>query len=174
MEAADKLMRERERNPSGASFKQDEEGLIKAYNDETAPGVYYDPATKTEYIKGSSTARDWYDDFTKIPFWGDTRNAERYQQAEGALDQLLAQGKPVDRVVGHSLGGSVALQLQQDRDIRRSRTFGAPVLDLNPFGGKVERYRHPLDPVSILDRGATWSKFKPYSHTYTGYENKDV
>lgn len=174
MEAADKLMRERERNPSGASFKQDEEGLIKAYNDETAPGVYYDPATKTEYIKGSSTARDWYDDFTKIPFWGDTRNAERYQQAEGALDQLLAQGKPVDRVVGHSLGGSVALQLQQDRDIRRSRTFGAPVLDLNPFGGKVERYRHPLDPVSILDRGASWGKFKPYSHTYTGYENKDV
>jgi hypothetical protein len=174
-EAAEKLLNERfKRRFARASFKQDEEGLVKAYNDETAPGVFYDPATQTEYVKGSSTARDWYDDVTKIPFWGDTRKAERYEQAEQAYKDLQAQGKPVHRVVGHSLGGSVALQLQSDRGIPQSRTFGAPVLDLNPFGGRVERYRHPLDPVSILDRKATWGKFKPYSHTYTGYENKDV
>jgi hypothetical protein len=77
----------------------------------------------------------------------------------------------VDRVVGHSLGGSVALQLQQDRDIRRSRTFGAPVLDLNMHSGKAERWRHFMDPVSVLDRRANWGKFKLYPHTYTGYED---
>ena len=169
-ENAEKLMNERLKNPKGATFQQDEEGLVKAYNDETAPGVFYDPTTKTEYIKGSVTARDWWDDASKIPFWGDTRNAERYQQADKAYEDLLLQGKPVDRVVGHSLGGSVALQMQKDRFIPKSRTFGAPVVDLNPFG-KSERYRHPLDPVSILDRGATWGKFKPYSHSYTGFDN---
>jgi hypothetical protein len=174
MATAEQRMNEHLKNPNGATFQQDENGLVKAYNDETAPGVYYDPATRTEYIKGSSTARDWFDDVTKIPLWGDTRNAERYQQADKARKDLNAQGKPVDRVVGHSLGGSVALQMQQDHDIPKSRTFGAPVMDLKPFDRfitKPDRYRHPLDPVSIFDRGATWGKFKPYSHSYTGYED---
>ena len=170
MEAADQRLNDRYKNPQGASFQQDEEGLVKAYNDETAPGVFYDPSTKTEYIKGSVTARDWWDDASKITFWGDTRNAERYQQADKAYEDLLSSGKSVDRVVGHSLGGSVALQMQKDRFIPKSRTFGAPVVDLNPFGTS-ERYRHPLDPVSIFDRGATWGKFKPYSHSYTGFDN---
>ena len=174
MEAAEKRLNDRFENPSGATFKQDEEGMANAYSDVTAPGVYYDPATRTEYVKGSSTARDWFDDFTKIPFWGDTRDAERYQQADQAYKDLHAQGKPVDRIVGHSLGGSVALQMQKDRGIPQSRTFGAPVLDLKPFDryfNKAERYRHPLDPVSVFDRGATWGSFKPYSHSYTGFGN---
>ena len=170
MEAAEKRMNADFKNPNGASFQQDEEGLTKAYNNETAPGVFYDPDTRTEYIKGSTTARDWWDDASKIPFWGDTRDAERYQQADKAYEDLVLSGKPVDRVVGHSLGGSVALQMQKDRFIPKSRTFGAPVVDLNAFGTS-DRYRHPLDPVSVLDRGATWGKFKPYSHSYTGFEN---
>ena len=170
--AANQRIEESLRNPNGASFAQDEEGLNKAYSDETAPGVYYDPATRTEYVKGSVTARDWYDDATKIPFWGDTRKAERYEQADKAYNDLINSGKPVDRIVGHSLGGSVALQMQKDKQIPRSRTFGAPVMDLQPFHrlySKADRYRHPLDPVSIFDRGATWGGFKPYSHTYTGF-----
>ena len=170
MEAAEKRMNADLKNPNGASFQQDEEGLTKAYNNETGPGVFYDPDTRTEYIKGSITARDWWDDASKIPFWGDTKNAERYQQADDAFEDLVLSGKPVDRVVGHSLGGSVALQMQKDKFIPKSRTFGAPVVDLNAFGSS-DRYRHPLDPVSVLDRGATWGKFKPYSHSYTGYEN---
>ena len=172
MEAAEKRLNERLANPSGATFQQDEAGMVKAYADQTAPGVYYDPQTRTEYVKGSSTARDWYDDLTKIPIWGDTKDSERYQQAEKAYQDLHASGRAVDRVVGHSLGGSVALEMQNEHGIPRSRTFGAPVLDLNPFGyNRAERYRHPLDPVSIFDRGATWGKFKPYSHSYTGYED---
>ena len=137
----------------------------------TSTGIYYDPATKTEYVKGSVTGRDWWDDLTKVPFWGDTRNSERYQQAETAYNDLVASGKPVDRVVGHSLGGSVALQLQKDKHIPKSRTFGAPVVDLTGSGG--ERYRHPLDPVSILDRGAKWGRVSLFPHTYTGYERFD-
>ena len=94
MEASAKKMNERFKNPNGASFAQDEEGLTKAYGDETAPGVYYDPSTSTEYVKGSVTARYWWDDASKIPFWGDTRKSERYQQADKALQDLQAQGNP--------------------------------------------------------------------------------
>jgi len=156
-------------NPNGASFEQDEKGLDEAYNDSTAPGVAYDSKTHTMYIKGSQTKRDWWDDFTKVPF-GATQHAERYQQAEKAMDDLQEQGKSVERVVGHSLGGSVALELQKRRGVPRSRTLGAPVVDLNAFARKSERYRHPLDPVSILDRGAHMRGLKSYPNTYTGFK----
>jgi esterase/lipase len=53
-----------------------------------------------------------------------------YHKAEDAYNKLIKEGKPVDRVVGHSLGGAMALQLQKDKDIPLSRTFGAPVLDI--------------------------------------------
>jgi hypothetical protein len=174
MVAGEQRLRDHIKNPNGATFKQDEDGLVNAYQDKTAAGVYYDPATRTEYVKGSVTGRDFYDDFTKIPMWGNTRDAERYQQADAAYEDLQASGKPVDRIVGHSLGGSVALQMQKDHHIPKSRTFGAPVVDLKPFGrfyGDAERYRHVFDPVSILDRGAKWGKVKLYPHSYTGYDD---
>ena len=63
---------------------------------------------------------------------------------------------------------AVALEMQSRQGIPRSRTFGAPVLDLNSRG-PVERYRRPLDPVSILDRGARWGGLSAYPHTYTGF-----
>ena len=139
---ADEALQHHIENPNGASFQEDEAGLVNAYKDGTSTGVYYDPATKTEYVKGSVTKQDWIDDATKIPFWGNTRDSERYQEAESAYQTLQASGKPVDRIVGHSLGGSVALQMQQDHQIPKSRTFGAPVVDLKPFDryyGKAER-----------------------------------
>ena len=42
------------------------EGLRKAY----AHGDYYIHG-KTMFIAGSHTARDWFDDVTKVPAWGD-------------------------------------------------------------------------------------------------------
>ena len=48
------------------------------------------------YIKGSSTATDWWDDVSKIPF-GDTAQSEMYGQAVGAYKKLNGGGKPVDR-----------------------------------------------------------------------------
>ena len=151
------------------TFKADEEGLEAAYKN--PKGTAYDPATSTEYVKGSSTARDWFDDLTLIPF-GNTASSERYKQAEKAYNELQASGQSVKRVVGHSLGGSVALEMQKTHNIASSRTFGAPVLDFNSHQNP-ERFRHPLDPFSILDRGATWGKPTLNPHTYSGYEAFD-
>ena len=136
------------------SFARDEYGMQKAYEDLPNTGTYYDPKTRTMYVRGSQTGRDWYDDFFRVPAWGESHDIEMYDNASKAYDKLISEGKPVDRVVGHSLGGSVALQLQKDRDIPLSRTFGAPVLDFDPgitHKALADRFRHPLDPVSMLD-----------------------
>jgi len=155
------------------SFARDEYGMQKAYEDLPNTGTYYDPKTKTMYVRGSQTGRDWEDDFTRVPAWGNSRDIEMYGNASKAYDKLISEGKPVDRVVGHSLGGSVALQLQKDKDIPLSRTFGAPVLDFDPgITHKVlaDRFRHPLDPVSMLDRNAKWGPLKGYPHMYGGFK----
>ena len=176
-EIARKRIDQRLSNPNGGTFAEDEEGLQKAYADTTAQSVYYNPDTRTLYVKGTvpTSAKDWWDDVSKIPFWGDIHDADRMKEAEAAYNDLIAQGKPVDRVVGHSLGASVSLQLQTDKGTELSRTFGAPVWD--PFGiihrGSQERYRHALDPVSNFDRGATWGSFNLYPHTYSGFRNFD-
>ena len=114
-----------------------------------------------------------------IPF-GRTGESERYQQAMKAYNDLLDRGNEVKRVVGHSLGGSVALQMQKDlakKGVKvNSRTFGAPVMDVKPFDryyNNAERYRHPTDVVSLFDRGATWGDWKAYSHSYAGFHNFD-
>jgi hypothetical protein len=160
------------------TFARDEKGLDDAYANAYGQGTAYDPATKSLYIKGSSTPVDWAEDLTMIPF-GRTAQSERYQQASRAYDDLLHRGNKVDRVVGHSLGGSVALEMQKNLQKKHvkvdSRTFGAPVADLTPFGrfyGKAERFRHPLDPVSIADRGAKWGSLKAYPHSYRGFSEK--
>ena len=33
--------------------------------------------------------------------------------------------------------------------------------------------RHPLDPVSVLDRGAKWGPLMSYPHTYGGFQGFD-
>ncbi len=78
----------------------DSEGLRKAYDQ----GDFYVHG-KTMFIAGSHTKRDWFDDFTKIPFWGDLRESERYQRVQKEFERQAQ----IDTVVGHSLGGSVAL-----------------------------------------------------------------
>jgi len=164
----------------------DKEGLERAYQQGDSY-TYGD----TLYIAGSWTARDWFDDATKIPKWqnvpggfspvtdfmnsvlgkkllgtGDLRNAERYQAAEKAL-----KANPnIKRVIGHSLGGSVALELQKNYAGLESRTYGAPVW--NPTGGdaKAERYRNWFDPFSVFDRSAKrsvkWNPFDSFSMTH--------
>ena len=126
----------------------DSEGLRRAY----AHGDYYIHGS-TMFIAGSHTARDWFDDITKVPAWGDLRDSERYQKV---LEEFKSRGE-ISTVVGHSLGGSVSLELQKQypQRITKSRTYGAPVMDL--LGSEAEnadRYRNWLDPVSIFDRGA--------------------
>jgi hypothetical protein len=168
MAAAEQRINEHLKNPNEASFEQDEAGLTKAYQDPS--GVSYDRATRTEYVRGTTTPRDVYDDFTKILAWGNLQDSDRYQKADKSYYDLINSGKPVDRIVGHSLGGSVALEMQGQHDIPKSRTFGAPVFDLFPKAGQ-DRYRHPLDPVSVFDRGARWGNLKLYPHSYSGFSS---
>ncbi len=78
----------------------DSEGLRKAYDH----GDYYVHG-KTMFIAGSHTQRDWFDDVTKIPLWGDLKNSERYQKVQAKFEEQ----EQIDTVVGHSLGGSVSL-----------------------------------------------------------------
>ena len=54
-------------------------------------------------LAGSQTKRDWYDNVTKIPFYGDLKNSQRYKQ----LDKALEINPNVKNLVGHSLAGSV-------------------------------------------------------------------
>ena len=146
----------------------DTEGLERAYQqgDAYAHG-------DTLYVAGSWTGKDWYDDLTKVPFWGDLKNATRYQQA----DKALMANPNIKNVVGHSLGGSVALELQKNHPNLQSRTYGAPVWD--PFGednkrkgfsGQVDRYRNLGDPFSIFDGSAKnsikWNPFNSASLTH--------
>ena len=133
----------------------DAEGLARAYQQ----GDAYTHGSTT-YVAGSHTARDWYDDVTKVPFWGDTRESHRYKMA----DRALKANPQVTRAVGHSLGGAVALEAQKQHPGLESRTYGAPVF--SPLGreSKAERYRNLGDPVSILDRSAKKSiHWRPFS-----------
>lgn len=150
----------------------DAEGLSRAYKH----GDYYVNG-KTMYVAGSHTAKDWYDDVTKIPFWGDLRDSTRYQNA----DQGFKENPQVDTLVGHSLGGSVVLEMQKNYNNKNinTRTYGAPVFD--PLGHEdpsVQRYRNWLDPVSIFDRGAEKSlKLNPFgsasmTHDYNNIGNR--
>ena len=83
---------------------EDREGLQRAYQQ----GDSYTRGD-TMYVAGSHTARDWYDNFTKIPFWGDLRGSHRYKQA----DRMLNANPQVHNIVGHSLGGAVVHELQK-------------------------------------------------------------
>ena len=90
--------------------------------------------------------------------WGDlnlhvqlTRFTQRYREADAAL----AANPGVSKVIGHSLGGAVALELEKNNPDRglTTTTYGAPVATLTNDQGN--RFRHPYDPVSMFDRGAT-------------------
>ena len=86
-----------------------------------------------------------FDDL-KIPF-NDVQDTQRYHDALPVLSG-------VDIVVGHSLGGSVALTLADKYNLRPV-TYGAPVVDLNPFDSSgSDRHRHGGDPVALLDLAA--------------------
>ena len=131
---------EMKQEPKQDKIKTGAEGMDRAY----AQGDTYIEDNKM-FVAGSHTARDWWDDITKIPQWqnvpsglfdfvdlmnsepgklifgtGDLRQSERYKAGREAL---LSHDK-VDLGEGHSLGGSVVLQLQKDfpdRFKKRSR-----------------------------------------------------
>ena len=96
-------------------------------------------------LAGTKSIGDILDDL-RIPF-NDEVDSQRYGDAVPMMDG-------VDVVVGHSLGGSVALSLARAHGVK-SVTHGAPVVDLNPCDSSgSSRHRNVGDPVAFLDQAA--------------------
>ena len=158
----------------------DSEGLSKAYQSNNK--VYVDG--NKLYVSGTTPSpfgslrntrdfiQDWTDDFTRIPL-GLTQLTERYK---GAQNELL-KNPQVDTIVGHSLGGSVASELNKNYGNKfKTTTYSAPILDLfknNSVNDNNLRFKTNLDIVSSLDRNAiTINKntINPLSlHSYINY-----
>jgi hypothetical protein len=142
----------------------DKLGLSKAYGRESKLYTHGD----TLYIAGTHSFGDVMD-WPKIPL-GMVDKSKRYQKAI----EVLKVNKDIVNVVGHSLGGSVALELQQNFPDRKfkSNTYGAPVASVTGAGN---RYRNVFDPVSILDRGAANSiNIGLNPHTYSNFDTNKV
>ena len=77
------------------------------------------------------------------------------------------------RVVGHSLGGAVALELAKNHPrLKETETHGAPVFS---FEGSSQRHRHWLDPVAMMDSGAdTTVPQELNSHSYQALAKRTV
>ena len=95
----------------------------------------------------------------------------------------------IDTVIGHSLGGSVALSLEKQYKqeggnpygIVQSKTFGAPFISSDALGNKSPNIIHYFgDPISALDLQATTIipslgfRLKSDAHTYKGLFIKDA
>ena len=177
----------------------DVEGLRRAYND---PNRLYKHGDKL-YIAGTTWTDDkmpigkpnWYTvaldallpdavpynfslndaiDDKKIPEF-ETWDIQRYKDA----DAFLKKNSDVKELIGHSMGGSVALQLNKDYNNKFvTRTYSAPVFDVLPHNDsntENERFKTLGDPIAIFDNNAiTGLKFSlnPLDlHSYTNYEN---
>ena len=124
------------------------------------------------FIAGTRDLNDAADDVLRIPYYGNSRNIQRDQDAR---DELMKHPE-VTQITGHSLGASTALQLPKDyKHIQGTRTYGAPVLNITPHIGpperSVDRYRSYGDPISSLDFKANstfeFSSLNPFNnHSY--------
>ena len=126
----------------------DQDGLNKAYN--TEDGLYHDTNTNTLFIAGTRNLNDVME-WPKIPTFR-TKDSAIYGRAQ----KYLSAHPEISNLVGHSYGGSAALQFQKDDQKYQTRTYGAPVFDLiprNPFH-KPQRYCNRYDPVCSADLGA--------------------
>ena len=75
-----------------------------------------------------------------------TNRSQRYEDA----NRVLKANPQIRRIVGHSLGGAVALELQRKHPEMKTVTYGAPIISAS--GG--ERHRALFDPVAMFDFGA--------------------
>jgi hypothetical protein len=139
----------------------DVEGLHRAYAREN--GIYI--RNNTMFVSGTKDfLQDHWDDISKNTF-NLTAESLRYRNADKALknNELLNPEQHITSLVGHSLGGSVVLEMQKQYPDRtfNTTTYGAPVKSFTtPDTIDNKRFRNVGDPISILDRGAT-SAVKP-------------
>ena len=110
-------------------MNDDAAGVDEAYS--TSKGLY--SAGSTLFIAGTTSLGDVADDLS-IPL-GLTSTTARHRDAS----MVLAASPQFSTLVGHSLGGAVALQLQTENPELNTRTYGAPVASTAPSS---ERFRH--------------------------------
>jgi len=126
----------------------DQDGLSKAYN--TADGLYEDNNANTLFIAGARNLND-VGEWWEIPAFK-TKDSAIYGRAK----KYLNEHPNIANLVGHSFGGSAALQFQKDDQKYQTRTYGAPVFDpipRNPWH-KPQRFCNRYDPVCSADMGA--------------------
>ena len=92
-----------------------------------------------------------------LPFvsLADLTTTSRYQTAAKSLSEILN----IKRAVGDSLGGSDALELQNQHPELKPRTCNAPVVDLTRTSKHVARYRNEWVPISMFDSSAHATKY---------------
>jgi hypothetical protein len=126
----------------------DREGLDRTTASSDKVYVYGD----TLLVAGTRSWQDAWDDL-KISFH-QTGRATRYIDA----DRVLKNNPQIKNLVGHSLGGADVLELQNDHPEKtfKTDTYGAPEASITrPDNEDNHRYRNFLDPISILDGGAS-------------------
>ena len=115
----------------------DEEGLKRAYD---SPGRLYHHRNKL-FVAGTKDKPNDYIDDLKLPYEDTLNLTKRGRDAEAYYRNHMRE---IDTVIGHSLGGSVALSLEDkyrhDKTgipgvgIKQVKTFNAPVVAGN-IGG---------------------------------------
>ena len=135
---------------------EDRQGLAEDYKNYNS--VY--AAGDTLYVAGTKpNFQDVWDDL-KIPLRL-TNRTQRYSDAARVLKAM----PQIRRVVGHSLGGAVTLELQKAHPELKTVTYGAPVISAS--GG--ERHRALFDPIAMFDFGAKTELSRGINpHGYSG------
>ena len=151
----------------------DEEGLKRAYD--TQDGLYQH--FNKLFISGTKDPIDVVDDL-KFQF-DDTLNKTKRGRD---TDAYYRSHHEIDTVIGHSLGGAVALALEQQYKkedgnpygIVQSKTFGSPTVSANVTNKNPNRIKYFGDPISALDFGSTTVmpsmgfRWKNSAHSYKG------
>ena len=89
----------------------------------------------------------------------------------GRAKKYLDEHPNITNLVGHSYGGSAALQFQKDYNKYQTRTYGAPVFDpipRNPFH-QPQRYCNTYDPVCAMDLGSGKQQYVTSLNTHSYY-----
>ena len=152
----------------------DEEGLKRAYD--TQDGLYQH--CNKLFIAGTKNFPGDHIDDLKLPLDDTLNKTKRGRDA----DAYYRSHHEVDTVIGHSLGGAVALSLEKQYKkegnnpygIIQSKTFGSPTVSANLSGTNPNRIKYFGDPISALDLNATTVmpsigfRFNNSAHSYKG------
>jgi hypothetical protein len=145
----------------------DTTALTEAYKLKSGVVVHGDQM----YLAGTKGGNDLLAD-AALPFGLMPLTSQRYKNARAALQKA---GGRVTHIVGHSLGGAIAVRLLEDAEAGRLgpqyrsfqvRTYGAPLLDSGKHPN-VQAFRRRGDPISMLDKGARSTPaplWNPHSH----------